>query len=538
MPRLPIHSAKNPPSRTPTARDGERPPSSFRTQLSRILTTGILALAISASVTTAWFTTANIRTQLVRDGLQVTESLAKQSVLALLYDSPENAEDAVRAAMGFPAVTGVTIMTSKNQPLLKKGHMPPISNKIDLSTRQAYLIENEFSHWIFVAPVYSQPSLASEENSLLPPTQHAAELLGYVMVSKSKSNLSQVLLATVVNNLIIALVIAIALLLLIRRAFTRMMRPLDNLTAVMSMAESGMTNVYASAEGPKEVVDIARAFNKMMEALAERDLQLRRHNELLEYEVAQRTQDLVYARDMAIQANRNKSNFLSSISHELRTPLQAIIGYSDLLLGTLPESMVDERQDIGAILKNGQNLLVMINSILDLAKIESGRMSLTPSLTNLPRLIDDVTDTIKPLLAANNNQLHVDMRLESPWLLIDNSKLRQILLNLLGNACKFTHSGSVRLKAWRHNDVIEIEVADSGIGIKPADLPHIFQPFYQAEGGETRNYQGTGLGLAITREFCHLMGGDISVSSTPGAGSTFTVVLPVTGKDSEISADQ
>jgi signal transduction histidine kinase len=510
---------------------------SFRSQLTKIVAAGILTLAVTTAITSAWVTTNKIRTQFIADGTQVTESFAEQSVLALLYASPENAEDAASAALGFPSILGVNILAADRHPLLARGEPITVAEAIKPTARTALLIEDSFKRWTFMAPVYSSTHDGTAEGDILSLPARTPELLGYVLVSKSKEKLNSVLIDTIINNLVIGLFIAIGFIFVIRRAFSRLMAPVERLTHVMSRAEQGNSEVRAEVDGPKEVAKIARAFNKMIEALAERDAQLRSHNELLEYEVAERTQDLVYARDMAVQASRNKSSFLSSVSHELRTPLQGIIGYSDLLLDSMPHDLAGERHDVETILKNAQHLLTMINSILDIAKVESGHITLESRRTNLLDLIGDVTQTVQPMMDKNQNLLNTELYLQDSEVIIDDTKLRQSILNLLSNAAKFTHQGRVLLKVSQQHRQLIINIEDNGIGLKAEDLAHIFEPFYQADSGITRHYQGTGLGLAITKQFCLAMGGDVTVSSQPGKGSCFTISLPLKDQDSAKTSD-
>ncbi len=512
---------------------------SFRKQLTTTVTVGILALAIITSLTTAWITSGNIYDQMVDDGLQVTNTVAEQSVLSLLYGSGDNAEDAFKAALGFPAIIHVSLLTAEGAVLLSKGyHTAKLPQHIP-EGHLAILVQENANEWIFVAPVYSEGPIESTDNAIALAHQESSprELLGSVIVIKSKSKLEQTVAATITNNLAITVIIAIILLFIVRRSLTRLTQPLSELSLIMGRAEHGDTKSYATLQGPQEVHNIGRAFNKMMEALAERDAQLRQHNELLEYEVAQRTQDLVYTRDMAIQANQNKSDFLSRVSHELRTPLQSILGYSDLILEELPDESEAIRHDINTIITNANNLLLMINSVLDMSKLESGRMQLQLSEVHLRQLINDVVETVTPLLQTNQNRLETKLQLAQETLMIDEAKLRQILLNLIGNAIKFTQAGAIQIEVTLTSALLHLAVRDNGIGMQDDQIEHIFDPFYQVESSITRRFQGTGLGLAITHQFCKLMGGTINVSSHYNKGSAFEVFIPIPIKEAQDSAD-
>jgi CheY-like chemotaxis protein/two-component sensor histidine kinase len=217
------------------------------------------------------------------------------------------------------------------------------------------------------------------------------------------------------------------------------------------------------------------------------------------------------------------------MSHELRTPLNAIIGITEMLR----EDAEDEGQDeliepLGRIHRAGNHLLHLINEILDLSKIEAGKLELHLEEVGLAALSQDVAATAQPLAAKNGNRLIVDCPGDIGSIRSDVTRLRQIVLNLLSNACKFTEGGEVRLGIGRESDRITITVADTGIGMTAEQLGRLFQEFNQADSSTTRRYGGTGLGLAISRRLARLMGGDITVESTPGEGSTFTVWLPAT----------
>jgi signal transduction histidine kinase len=229
------------------------------------------------------------------------------------------------------------------------------------------------------------------------------------------------------------------------------------------------------------------------------------------------------------EASQHKSQFLANMSHELRTPLNAIIGVSEMLREDA-EAARQDLEPLDRVLGAGRHLLALINDILDLSKIESGRMELQLESFPLPPLIADVVKTIEPLAARNANQVAVQCDGPIGTLHADQMRLRQALLNLMSNANKFTERGTITIDARQGQenggDWITIAVADSGIGMTPEQMGKLFQEFSQADASTTRKYGGTGLGLAISKRFCQMMGGDISVESEPGRGSTFTIRLP------------
>ena len=232
-----------------------------------------------------------------------------------------------------------------------------------------------------------------------------------------------------------------------------------------------------------------------------------------------------------VAASEHKSAFLANMSHELRTPLNAIIGYSEMLY----ETAEDEGQeafltDLEKITQAGRHLLSLINDILDLSKIEAGRMEIYLEEVDLGNLVEEVRAIVEPLASVNKNRLEIDCPPELPPLRTDRTKLKQSLLNLLSNASKFTQEGELTLRVAAAANEISFVVRDSGIGMTEEQLGRLFQAFSQADASTTRRYGGTGLGLAITKKFCEMLGGRIEVESTPGEGSAFTIVLPVQGE--------
>ena len=242
-------------------------------------------------------------------------------------------------------------------------------------------------------------------------------------------------------------------------------------------------------------------------------------------------QELTLARNLASEANQAKSAFLANVSHELRTPLNAIIGYSEILVESAEESgRADELADLQKIRSAGKHLLSLIDDVLDLSKIEAGKMELHFEVFDVASIIEEVVSTVMPLLGKNGNALEVRFAEGLGTMRADLTKLRQALLNLLSNACKFTTRGTIVLKVARERaagiEWIRFAVQDSGIGISAAQMGKLFQPFTQADISTSKNYGGTGLGLVLTRSFCQMMGGDVTVESALGAGSTFTIRLP------------
>ncbi len=237
---------------------------------------------------------------------------------------------------------------------------------------------------------------------------------------------------------------------------------------------------------------------------------------------------LAFAKRNAEQASQAKSEFLSLMSHELRTPLQSIIGYTELVIEEL-KAEDDPRHinDLERVISNGERLLKLINGVLDLAKIEAGRMDLDLTEVRLSSLVEEALGSVGALLEKSHIQVLKEVDDGTSLPIADPEKILHILINLLGNACKFSQDGQVHIRALHRDEQIYLSVADTGIGMTPEQQKHIFDPFRQADSSTTRKYQGSGLGLSITRQLCELMGGTIRVESESGKGACFIVEIPL-----------
>ncbi len=317
----------------------------------------------------------------------------------------------------------------------------------------------------------------------------------------------------------------------------------DKLQLGKKVATTGSVEIRNLATGFNEMTDELKhlyddllASNKeLSEQIKVREnaeKELKAHRAHLEELVETRTLDLALARDAALEANRSKSLFLANMSHELRTPLNAIIGYSELIIEEAEErggaALVPDQKKI---LSAGRHLLALINDILDLTKIESGKMDLYEEWYDIREVVDGVVETIQPLVQQNDNTLAVRCADDIGNLYADITKTRQTLFNLLSNAVKFTQGGHIQLTVWREmtgeQEQVFFSVRDNGIGMNRDDQEKLFESFSQADASTTREFGGTGLGLVISQHFCHMMGGSIHVVSERGKGSTFTVMLPV-----------
>jgi len=246
----------------------------------------------------------------------------------------------------------------------------------------------------------------------------------------------------------------------------------------------------------------------------------------------QANEEIALARDKALEANNAKNRFLANISHEFRTPLNAIIGFSEILMEEVEEmDIMSLHGDLEKISLSGKYLLELIKEILDLSKVEAGKMEISLESFYIRHAVENIIAHTQPLAVKNNNSLDINFGKDLGNMVADPTKLRQSLTNLLSNACKFTENGKVSLEVYRKKkgalDWISFKVTDTGIGIPKDQMEDIFLEFSQADSSTTRKYGGTGLGLAISQRYCRMMGGDITVQSEPGKGSIFTIHLPV-----------
>jgi signal transduction histidine kinase len=322
------------------------------------------------------------------------------------------------------------------------------------------------------------------------------------------------------NALITALLIMGGSYLIVRYVIVK---PVTHLKDVSDAISAGELNVRSDIQTGDEFEDLSHAFNRMLRNLVSMQDKMKKVNSDLDRKV----DELAQANLALFESNRLKSDFLAKMSHELRTPLNSILGFSDLLINS---QGVQEKHSrwAGNIRSSGEQLLTLINEILDLAKIEAGKMDVSITEFRLDDVSEGLITMARPLAERKNIDLRSIISPEIPTLRQDKVKLQQILANLLSNAVKFTpEGGKVTLKGELEGKNIRLTVVDTGVGIAPEEQELVFEKFRQAGNTLTREHDGTGLGLSIVRELARLLGGEVSLESELGKGSTFTVILPM-----------
>ncbi|MEC5160261.1 EAL domain-containing protein [Janthinobacterium sp. CG_S6] len=480
----------------------------FRRQLTVIVSAAIICLALFSSLMNSWEASARMRDYFVEQGQRVAENLARQSTLALLFHSAENAREVVAATLAFPDVEGLQISDTRQRVVLAQAKPGALfSAAARAAPGRARLVGETADAWLFGAPVYGGQAEASPFEL----QERDAQLIGYVHVQVGKGTLKRLTWSLLLGNLAITLSFAVILLVLLRLLTRHLIGPLNALSALMRRAQSGQSGMRAAPEGPRDLIEMASAFNQMMSVLEQREAELKD------------------SRDAAVSMAQVKAQFAATVSHEVRTPLNGVVGMLDLL----KEMGLNRRQQecVDVAWTSSRTLIELINNILDFSKMEAGKVTLEEADFDLRTLVEEAIELVarqaqqKDLGLGYLFEPGVPERVRG-----DSLRLRQILINLLGNAVKFTERGEVAVLIGLDADAahgcgLRFAVRDSGIGISPQAQQHLFESFVQPDPSTTRRYGGTGLGLAICKQLVGLLGGEIGLHSAPGAGTTFTFTV-------------
>ncbi|HWX04162.1 EAL domain-containing protein [Collimonas sp.] len=480
----------------------------FRRQLMAIVTISILALAVFSSLMNSWQTNRSVRGYLIEQGRHIAENLARQSTLALLYHSADNVREEVATTLAFPDVLQVEITDTAHQVLLfetKTGgtEKPNPGPQHGIALTEATLEQEDDKEWRFGAPVYQGHEAASPFDL----QEKKPQLLGYVYIVLGKGTMNRLVFSLLMVNLAITLSFALILLGIMRLLARNLLRPLNALSELMGRAEAGESGMRAAREGPRDIIDMAQAFNKMMTVLEEREIELKQ------------------SRDQALHAAMMKAQFAATVSHEVRTPLSGVVGMLDMLREMrLSKSQLE---CVEVAWSSAHTLIDLINDVLDFSKMEANKLVLEQIDFDLRKLVEEVLDLLAKQAREKELDLGYLLAVDVPERIKgDSMRLRQVLINLVGNALKFTGHGQVAVRISRNEEngerfSLRIEVSDTGIGMDQDAAIHVFDSFAQANSATARQYGGTGLGLAICKQLVELMGGKIGVASAPGQGATF-----------------
>jgi len=522
-------------------------------QLIAISFTGcVLLLAFASSMLISRQSGDTVQRRVHDEGMRLVESLSRQSTLALLYGDTGSATELVSSFLNFPDVQGVEIVYADGRRLYASDSVAAAPAQQIGIPKAPQLVQESTHEWVFSAPVFSGQE---QVDSPFADTRGShREMIGAVRLIMSRQTLANMRSEIVRSGLMVAAVLAALSLLVLFGITQRLTGPMRNLSAVMRRAQAGEQEARAVLEGTREVLDMQRAFNTMMEVLRNREqtIALARDQALEQERVAQTARDqaieqervaqeardraieqgkaLKIARDQALDSARAKGEFAATVSHELRTPLNGVIGMLDLIV----EMDLTGRQleYVRTARNSADMLLALINDILAFSKIDAGKTMLEVVEFELRDRIEEILALVTPQVQSKGVELAYVVDSEIPASLLgDTHHLGQVLLNLLGNAVKFTETGTIGIRVTlREDDDVHLrlcfEVSDTGIGIAPEAQKRIFDAFSQEDSSTTRRFGGTGLGLAICRELVHLMGGEIDVRSTPGQGSCFYFMLP------------
>ncbi|MCG2578177.1 EAL domain-containing protein [Dechloromonas sp. XY25] len=485
----------------------------FRSQLAILFAVGVLCASLLAALITSWQGSRQLYDGKLDDGLRITRNLASQSRLALAFGSTENVSEALGATSAFPDVTRIEIRHADGRILLEKGK-PIVDEALHTprhNGRDPYLDAESTAGWRFVAPVWS----VSGPDTQFETTERKDILLGFVIIEQSKATLKTLVKEVFIINFAAGIAFAALFVLALRVLARRLTRPLANLSDTMARAEKGEVGLRADPSGPQDLADMAHAFNSMMEALEQREQELRT------------------ARDSALRFAKLKADFAAMISHEIRTPLNGVIGTLNMM--KMSRMNREQQELLGLAWDSSQYLLELINNILDFSRLEAGRMEVDACDFQMRPLVDGVMNMFHTLAAQKNIALADCVAADVPPTLTgDPARIRQVLINLLGNALKFTERGSVTLtvECIDEGRQLRFSVRDTGIGIAKELQSVIFDSFTQADTSTTRRYGGSGLGLSICKQIVRLLGGEIGVDGTPGEGSNFWFTTPCVSSSS------
>ena len=454
---------------------------------------------LGASILFALLSWSEARNDILKQGESTVEFLAMNLSTSLLFDDVQTAEEILTPLAQSENILSIVLADSEGETFVEHGAYAEFERLFasgETGFSSGYLISR--------APILSGTEYIGELYVVSYP--HA--------FYRAMGNLAFLIISILILAMCIAYISS-------RQLSRRIIRPVNSLADAMEhVRDSGDLSRRIEDHSCDELGRLSVRYNELLDRISEKESGLQ-----------EALGELVDARDVAEAANVAKSQFLANMSHELRTPLNAVIGYSSLLKMSFAERGEDEAvSDLDRVLGAGQHLLGLINELLDLSKIEAGKLDLEMRNIVLERVIRETLVALGPAAQKNRNRLITPETIDINLIYADEVRLRQCLLNLLSNACKFTKNGEVELKIDRRvlagRACVAFEVSDTGIGMSPEQISNLFSPFVQADSSVTRQFAGTGLGLTISRRLARMMGGDIHIQSDLGTGSVFTLWIP------------
>jgi len=507
----------------------------------------VLGAIFSASTALIWQNYHDSRNRVTAHAIIYTRAIAYSAEPAVLLNDVKILDHVTQAAASDANVCQVRIVDNQGK-LLTNLQQPDTNHNeaaiaLDLNRpirgpvhRDSIRLEWTANHLLVVAPIWRQSEaldlgIANEDPAETQQNQVADGPGGFVAITYSLEPLHKELKSGFTRSAVTCLIVIAVGVSLTIVIVQQLLTPVRNLVHTATLIAQGDLTQQASEQAIGEIGLLAKAFNRMAASLRHytENLEEQVHNRTIELEEA--NQALLRAKVLAEASSQAKSQFLANMSHEIRTPMTAILGYSDLLFDN--EMSPDERQEcIRAIHRNGEHLLSIINDILDISKIEAGRMAVEHINCSIESILEEVASIIRCRALDKGLFFRVEYEGAVPSTIrSDPTRLRQILINLLGNAVKFTETGGVKLISrflGGEKPTLQFDVVDTGIGMTPEEAQNLFQPFTQGDISMTRKFGGTGLGLAISKRISQLMGGDVSVlTPQPGTGTTFSLTIPV-----------
>lgn len=516
----------------------------IKAQLLAISIIPIIALSLVLAISYSYMQ-VNYISKIHHDyGMTLVKNIGPSCEFGILTGNQEFLRSIAEKIIETSQTISVTIYDEDHNILLEAGSdehrdMPKEWMRVDHKKNTEFFSTD--SHTSFLAPIHSRPiDVYDDFQESIHLEDELDMVIGYIEITLSKQSTNKEISRVYSISFFITLIVILTFAAVASITCKRIANPIRELSSLIAKIKAGDLTSRSHIEATGEVHELQSGINEMSDAL------LHSH-EKMQHEITKATQsfkeanqeleeknlELSIAEKTALDASKAKSQFLANMSHEIRTPLNGIIGFTHLLQKT----NVDQAQleHIGIIQNSSNTLLSIINDILDFSKAESGNLTINNAPLDLYDTLDEVIKIVTP--TAHEKDLTINYIIYddvSPNIISDEHKIRHILLNLISNAIKFTQQGAIEIRVSLEEDEeneeaqeqFVISVTDSGIGIKPKDQAHIFQPFQQADASTTRNYGGTGLGLPISKHFAEMLGGSITIDSTPGEGATFHVSLP------------